>query len=446
MSESVWEVLGIAETPDERAIKRAYAAKLKVTSPEHDAAGFMKLREAYDAAKSHAAWLRYVAAQPPEDRAADAADPRDIEERVESAGADAADHPQSATGLSSPSVDKVTPPASPQERAFNELQELLSAGQLEAFLEKVRAVKAAEIFSTLDEQQGFVGVVAILVQQAGVNDRDWLGRLAEALGAREHDNIFPSETPYWYAYGMLLSCHAERRASMASAHAAGLDELQATPGYLHVYHVLTAPFDSERLSALTRSKPYHRIAESLLARARHDPTLSIPAENREWWERTAMAGQHRPIEEPLSEAYRPQATTNDSPAFPGWMIWIVLMVCLQGVRMCMDHTSKSPEWNDLTPPRHLDGSTKRFDPLRDPLIFNDPVFARLAHCDPQTRRALISRFYVVRADRRWGPERDPQQAPSSYESDPVVASLLLKCTPPPAPDQRPQAQDSTPGP
>ena len=51
----IWQVLGIAETRDERDIKRAYARQLKLNRPEDGAAAFQRLRDAYDHALRFAA-------------------------------------------------------------------------------------------------------------------------------------------------------------------------------------------------------------------------------------------------------------------------------------------------------------------------------------------------------------------------------------------------------
>lgn len=50
-----FELLGITADADERAVKRAYAAKLKTTRPDEDPEGFQRLHEAYLAAL---AWVR----------------------------------------------------------------------------------------------------------------------------------------------------------------------------------------------------------------------------------------------------------------------------------------------------------------------------------------------------------------------------------------------------
>ncbi|WP_215402938.1 J domain-containing protein [Janthinobacterium sp. JC611] len=44
----IWQVLGIAETCDERDIRRAYARQLKLNRPEDGAAAFQRLRDAYE--------------------------------------------------------------------------------------------------------------------------------------------------------------------------------------------------------------------------------------------------------------------------------------------------------------------------------------------------------------------------------------------------------------
>lgn len=65
MIDEIWGSLGIAPTTDERAIKKAYAQKLKSCSPEEDAAGFARLNHAYKAALAYAKGQRIPPQAPP---------------------------------------------------------------------------------------------------------------------------------------------------------------------------------------------------------------------------------------------------------------------------------------------------------------------------------------------------------------------------------------------
>lgn len=52
---TIWEVLGLdGPSTDDRAIKKAYATRLREARPESDQAGFMRLRDAFDRARTYA--------------------------------------------------------------------------------------------------------------------------------------------------------------------------------------------------------------------------------------------------------------------------------------------------------------------------------------------------------------------------------------------------------
>lgn len=54
MSQTYFEVLGLTDHPEDlRSLKKAYAAKLKITHPEDDPTGFMELRDAYEIGKQY---------------------------------------------------------------------------------------------------------------------------------------------------------------------------------------------------------------------------------------------------------------------------------------------------------------------------------------------------------------------------------------------------------
>ena len=53
-----WKRLGLEPCSDERAVKRAYAAKLKSIDPDKDIEGFGKLRQALEVARNEARWRK----------------------------------------------------------------------------------------------------------------------------------------------------------------------------------------------------------------------------------------------------------------------------------------------------------------------------------------------------------------------------------------------------
>ena len=72
--DELWTTLGLDPTKDVSAIKRAYAEKAKTCHPEEDAEGFLKLRQAYQAALAYAEG-REGAVSPP--TVPEAAEPED---------------------------------------------------------------------------------------------------------------------------------------------------------------------------------------------------------------------------------------------------------------------------------------------------------------------------------------------------------------------------------
>lgn len=104
MTADIWRHLGIAETDDEGAIRRAYAERLKVTNPEDDPEGFKRLRSAYERALQQARWrARYP------ETGADVGDDEWDEELP-------ADLAEALPQARAPRGDTPVPPEAPRER------------------------------------------------------------------------------------------------------------------------------------------------------------------------------------------------------------------------------------------------------------------------------------------------------------------------------------------
>ncbi|HKE93991.1 MAG TPA: hypothetical protein VKB34_06775 [Povalibacter sp.] len=396
----IWNILGIEPTPDERAIKRAYAARLKVTSPEDHPAEYMQLRDAYEGAKQQALMRRFAAAQ----------------------AAQAASAETQTAPPESPSSAPATPELPPQYQVLDRMFLLLKTGDRDGFLRALGQELAGDMFATLDDRHELIGNVAVMLLHLDPPDPELSARVAELVEAREHENLFEGDHRFRHAYAVLLHNYGRFRAAQTTAHSS----IEVAPGYLHVYHVLTSPFDAERLGALMRSQTYHRLAERILERARTDDTIVIPAANREWWDRTTMRGQPQPEAAPRPA---PQPTyTPDRPRVPFFLIFVVIMGL---ARMIAAINSE-----DTPSPRAVE-EILREQRAQDAL----PDLGSATRCDPLTQRQLDSYLEHKRGRPASPGNPGPQQQQFDQANESIDLTTGSGSTPQPPFTSRPEDFD-----
>lgn len=148
--EEIWSALGIEETQDRAAVRRAYAQRLKSTHPEDDPEGFKALREAYEIALAFAEG-RLVRVSEPDEGSKSEEDPQ-------------APRPEAATR----DEDLDGDPAAAHFSACNALVEDLASGVPDDVLQaKLATLLNAPILENISifERTG-LGLAAALLQSA----------------------------------------------------------------------------------------------------------------------------------------------------------------------------------------------------------------------------------------------------------------------------------------
>lgn len=203
-----FDLLGIGPDADERAVKRAYAAKLKVTRPEDDPEGFQRLVDARDTALL---WIKNGWVEPfdrqdedgPGKAGADMEGPEDIP--AEARRGAAADGPDAGEATEGIVVDRPEPeraPGEPEGRSIDREAEPVVAdrstdgvgdpvrdGHDEPATDRERNFESEQEFGTdelFDELDDRVG--ALLSDPTGLAETEaWDGLLADAedLGIRD---------------------------------------------------------------------------------------------------------------------------------------------------------------------------------------------------------------------------------------------------------------------
>jgi hypothetical protein len=190
---SAWRILGLAPCDDERAVRKAYAAKLKSIDAESDIDGFQRLRQAYEMARREAIWRRQSG--------------EEVEqvEVFESLPPDAEEYALTESSLGEDQVvDGMTPPADqPRDPAHNHMEDLQRALFGESFT-SFHAQNAAEAvgllledgrMETVDHAQNIEGYLAAVLGDAIPRSDKAIVRADQYFGWRQE---LQKATPAWH--------------------------------------------------------------------------------------------------------------------------------------------------------------------------------------------------------------------------------------------------------
>lgn len=190
---SIWSILGLEPTNDEREVRRAYARRLKEVHPEDDAEGFQALREAYERAldMTRRGWAVPPARTPRKKKVEAVVDAPASDDGWADGDADRWPEPEgdSGEGWNDSGTDRwnaAPPPSTPEPQLSPEV-----AAELEA--EKVRQATHAAL---CDQLEG-------LLRQTTVPSGDALGIMLRIFRSPAMDSLrVHANTEYWLAHAI----------------------------------------------------------------------------------------------------------------------------------------------------------------------------------------------------------------------------------------------------
>lgn len=336
-----WQYLELERTSDKRAIKRAYAKKLKQTNPEDDPAGFQALREAYQDALEQAdyidvddneyttddEWVDYTSTQESPSQSTvktpnndnnvllDISYPLHKEDTPESNQ----ENEQSSERFRSKDQlleDLTWQEASPDSNPVNQTQpdnsqhiqseteiehlldslfDLLEQDALQGACDSLRHIYANdEALIPLDARYEFEGRLLLRILEQERFPLPFVGAAIDLFQWRLYDNPFPDDDQFSWAFETVMSNFYQIEAQIhvldnytrhLSRHLKKNSEGEKIR--LEVEDCFFSNFNEEDLSRLSESQSHREVAYHLLRTADAedypDNIHPIPLQTRSWW-------------------------------------------------------------------------------------------------------------------------------------------------------------------